>query len=83
MDPRDLAEQVWDQVAAYNARGEPVPPSLAALGYRLLRQSGEEEKAQEQRALLQRAAADGNERAAEVLEILAEDPWWREGGDAE
>jgi len=41
VDPRSIVEQVWDEVAAYNARGEPVPASLA-LGYRLLKQAGEE-----------------------------------------
>ena len=80
-DPtQQIIYELLAQTAEHMARGEPIPPALAARTYRLLRElePPQTDKAEEVRALLHGEASAGNARAAETLELLSDDPWWRE-----
>jgi len=57
------------------AGGEIASAPLAARTYRLLRQ-WDEATAAYHRDLLHEEAVSGNPLAAEVLELLSDDPWW-------
>lgn len=83
---RDAAAERGRQVAAvvdlqietsvYLGAQRAMPTSLAARWLRHYRDTGE--PIAHQRAFLQDQRDDGNAYATEVLELLADDPWWEQ-----
>ena len=71
-----LILELYMETSVYWASGRPTPPALTARLARQLREM-DTAAATHQRDLLQREAGEGNEYAVEVLELVADDPWWR------
>lgn len=79
MDEYDrICEELEAEVKATLAAGGRITAAQAARSYRLLTTAEPVDwwHANAHRRLLHAEAAEGNEFAAAVLELLADDPWW-------
>lgn len=74
---RDILRELAVKVDYGFSEGVPATSAEAARNARLLREI-DEEAATRARALLHEQVAEGNEYAAEVLDLLSDEPWWLE-----
>lgn len=75
---KQIIDDVLSEYLAAAASGAALDPALVARAYRGLRDSGEVEEAERHRRTLHDMAAAGAEEAAAVLDLLSDDPWWRD-----
>jgi hypothetical protein len=74
-----VALELIEQILPYTSGEHEPPAALTARLFRFYTETGDLELAREHRARLHLFAEAGDRLAAEVLALLSDDPFWREG----
>ena len=74
-----VALELMEELLPYITGEEDPPTALTARLFRFYTDTGDLELAKKHRARLHQYAAAGDQVAVEVLALLSDDPFWREG----